>query len=290
MGAEVIMRTMLFVPGDKERLLLKSLELGTDAVIWDVEDAVALPGKELARAAIGNALEAAPAKHVPIYVRINAFGTNLLDADLNQIVRPGLCGVILSKAESQEQVRELDSLLSLLERANGLSERAIKVNCLIETCLGVLHAYAIATASPRVAGVSFGAEDFTLDLGAARTREGNEVAYARAAVAVAAGAAKILAIDTVYPDLKDEEGLANECRRARQLGFKGKFAIHPKQLETINREFSPSEGELAYAEKVVIAFRKAEEEKRGVITVDGKMIDGPIVERAKLILRLKAAD
>jgi len=286
----VIMRTMLFVPGDKERLLLKSLELGTDAVIWDVEDAVALPGKELARAAIGNALEAAPAKHVPIYVRINAFGTNLLDADLNQIVRPGLCGVILSKAESQEQVRELDSLLSLLERANGLSERAIKVNCLIETCLGVLHAYAIATASPRVAGVSFGAEDFTLDLGAARTREGNEVAYARAAVAVAAGAAKILAIDTVYPDLKDEEGLANECRRARQLGFKGKFAIHPKQLETINREFSPSEGELAYAEKVVIAFRKAEEEKRGVITVDGKMIDGPIVERAKLILRLKAAD
>ena len=286
----MIMRTMLFVPGDKERLLLKSLELGTDAVIWDVEDAVALPGKELARAAIGNALEAAPAKHVPIYVRINAFGTNLLDADLNQIVRPGLCGVILSKAESQEQVRELDSLLSLLERANGLSERAIKVNCLIETCLGVLHAYAIATASPRVAGVSFGAEDFTLDLGAARTREGNEVAYARAAVAVAAGAAKILAIDTVYPDLKDEEGLANECRRARQLGFKGKFAIHPKQLETINREFSPSEGELAYAEKVVIAFRKAEEEKRGVITVDGKMIDGPIVERAKLILRLKAAD
>jgi citrate lyase subunit beta/citryl-CoA lyase len=177
--------------------------------------------------------------------------------------------------------------LSRLERANGLSERAIKVNCLIETCLGVLHAYALATACPRVDGLSFGAEDFTLDLGTARTREGHDLAYARSAVAVAAGAAKVLAIDTVFSDLNDESGLANECRMARQLGFKGKFAIHPKQLATINREFSPSDSEVAYAEKVVLAFRQAQEENRGVITVDGKMIDGPIVERAKLILRLK---
>lgn len=283
----MIMRTMLFVPGDKEKLLLKSLGLGTDAVIWDIEDAVALPEKALARTNIGHALEAAPAKHVPVYVRINALSSNMLDADLNQIVRPGLSGVILSKAESPEQVRELDSILSLLERAKGLPERAIKVNCLIETCLGVLQAYALATASPRVGGVSFGAEDFTLDLGTARTREGHDLAYARASVAVAAGAAKVLAIDTVYPDLKDESGLVNECRMARQLGFKGKFAIHPKQLAIINREFSPSDSEVAYAEKVVMAFRQAQGENRGVITVDGKMIDGPIVERAKLILRIK---
>jgi citrate lyase subunit beta/citryl-CoA lyase len=282
-----MMRTMLFVPGDKEKLLLKSLGLGTDAVIWDIEDAVASPEKELARTNIGHALAAAPAKHVPVYVRINAFGSDMLDADLNRIVRPGLGGVILSKAESPEQVQELDSALSRLERANGLSERAIKVNCLIETCLGVLHAYALATACPRVDGLSFGAEDFTLDLGTARTREGHDLAYARSAVAVAAGAAKVLAIDTVFSDLNDESGLANECRMARQLGFKGKFAIHPKQLATINREFSPSDSEVAYAEKVVLAFRQAQEENRGVITVDGKMIDGPIVERAKLILRLK---
>ncbi len=284
----MIARTMLFVPGDKEKLLLKSLGLGADAVIWDIEDAVAPPEKELARAAIGNALQAAPAKHVSVYVRINPFSSNMLDADLDQIVRPGLCGVVLSKAESPEQVRELDLALSRLERVNGLLQGAIEINCLLETCLGVLNAYAIAKASPRVGALSFGAEDFTLDLGTTRSREGDEIAYPRSAVALAAGAAKILAIDTVYPDLNDEDGLANDCRIARSLGFKGKLAVHPKQLATINREFSPSSSEVAYAEKVVLAFRKAQEENRGVITVDGKMIDLPVVERAKLILRFKA--
>ena len=157
------MRTMLFVPGDKEKLLLKSLGLGTDAVIWDIEDAVALPEKALARTNIGHALEAAPAKHVPVYVRFNALSSNMLDADLYEIVRPGLSGVILSKAESPEQVRELDSTSEPPGAGQRAPERAIKVNCLIETCLGVLQAYALATASPRVGGVSSGAEDSTLD-------------------------------------------------------------------------------------------------------------------------------
>jgi len=284
------MRTMLFVPGDKEKLLLKSLGLGADAVIWDVEDAVALPQKETARAAIGAALAAAPAKHVPIYVRINALCCGMLEADLGRIVQPQLCAVLFSKAESAEQVRELDSALGRFERASGLAEGAIKINCLIETCLGVVHAYSIATACPRVCGLSFGVEDFTLDLGTARTRDGHDLVYPRSAVALAAGAAKITAIDTVFSDLSDEEGLTNECRMVRQLGFKGKFAIHPKQLEIINREFSPSPSEVAYAEKVLMAFRQAQEENRGVITVDGKMIDSPIVERAKLILRMQAGD
>ena len=286
----MIARTMLFVPGDKEKLLLKSLGLGADAVIWDVEDAVAPAEKETARAAIGRALATAPAIHVPIWVRINALGCNMLEADLKQVVRPHLSGVVFSKTESAEQVQELDSSLSRLERENGLAEGTIKINCLVETCLGVLHAYAAATASPRVEGVSFGAEDFTLDLGTARTRDGHDLAYPRSAVALAAGAAKIAAIDTVFSDLNDEEGLADECRMVRQLGFKGKLAIHPKQLEIINREFSPSASEVAYAEKVLMAFRKAQQENRGVITVDGKMIDIPIVERARLTLRMKAGD
>jgi citrate lyase subunit beta/citryl-CoA lyase len=151
----------------------------------------------------------------------------------------------------------------------------------------VLNAYAIASASSRLDGISFGAEDFTLDLGTQRTRDGLELAFPRASVALAAGAAKVLAIDTVYSDLNDEEGLANECRVARQLGYKGKFALHPKQIEIINREFSPSDSELAYAEKVVAAFNTAQEANIGVITVDGKMIDPPVVERARQLLRLK---
>ena len=281
---------MLFVPGDKEKLLLKSLGLGADAVIWDLEDAVVPAEKEAARAAIGRALGAAPVIHVPVWARINALGCNMLEADLKQVVRPHLSGVVLPKTESAEQVQALDSTLSQLERANGLAEGTIKINCLVETCLGVLHAYAAVTASPRVEGVSFGAEDFTLDLGTARMRDGHDLAYPRSAVALAAGAAKIAAIDTIFSDLNDEEGLANDCRMARQLGFKGKLTIHPKQLKIINREFSPSATEVAYAEKVLMAFRKAQEENRGVITVDGKMIDLPVVERARLTLRMKAGD
>ena len=160
----------------------------------------------------------------------------------------------------------------------------MKVQCLLETCLGVIHAYAIATASPRVEAVCFGAEDFTLDLGTPRTRDGVESAYSRAAIAVAAGAAKVFAIDTVFSDLNDEEGLINECRMVRQLGYSGKFAIHPKQLDVINREFSPAERELAFAAKIVEAFNRPENANAGVITVEGKMIDAPILQRARRLL------
>jgi len=283
----LITRTILFVPGNREKMLAKSLASGADALVWDLEDAVALSEKDLARATVGNALRNLDSNSKPIYVRINSVAAGMLEADLTAIVDRGLYGVMLSKAESPAQVQELDAVLTRLEKARGLPTGAIKVNCILETCLGVLGAYPIASSSSRLDGVSFGAEDFTLDLGTARTREGAELALARASVGLAAGAAKVLAIDTVYSDLNDEEGLARECQVARQMGYKGKFALHPKQIDIINREFSPSESELAYAEKVVEAFGKAEQAHLGVITVDGKMVDPPVVERARQLLRLK---
>jgi citrate lyase subunit beta/citryl-CoA lyase len=214
----------------------------------------------------------------------------MLQSDLTHIVHPGLYGVMLSKSESPAQVQELDKELTALEKTRELPQGAIKIHCILETCLGVLSAYAIASSSPRVDGISFGAEDFTLDIGTARTREGAELAFSRASVGLVAGAAKVSAIDTVYSDLNAEEGLARECRVARQLGYKGKFALHPKQINIINREFSPSESELAYAEKIVEAFNKAQQANIGVITVDGKMVDPPVVERARQLLRLKAGN
>jgi citrate lyase subunit beta/citryl-CoA lyase len=275
---------MLFVPGNKPKMLEKSLAAGADALIWDVEDAVSPAEKPAARATIGQALQALPQQHVPIFVRINAVGTKMLQADLAEIVRPGLYGVLLPKAESAADVQRLEGELARLEKARGLAEGAIKIRCIVETCLGALNAYAVATASPRMEGLCFGAEDFTLDLGVPRTREGFELAHARAEVALAAGAAKILAIDTVYSFLGDAEGLTEECRTVRRIGFRGKFAIHPNQLEIINREFSPSERELAFAEKVVQAFTEAQEKNLGVITVDGRMIDAPVAERERLFL------
>ena len=279
------MRSMLFVPGDKEKMLLKSLASGADSVIWDLEDAVALKEKQTARATICKTLQNIQSAHVPIYIRVNSLGTNMLDVDLDSVVQQGVYGILFPKAESSSQVKELDSILSRVEKQRGLPEDSVKVQCLLETCLGIIHAYAIASASPRVEAVCFGAEDFTLDLGTPRTRDGIESAYSRAAIAVAAGAAKILAIDSVYSDLNDEEGLVNECRMVRQLGYRGKFAIHPKQLDVINREFSPSESELAFAERIMEAFNRPENVNAGVITVDGKMVDAPILERAKRLVR-----
>jgi citrate lyase subunit beta/citryl-CoA lyase len=282
----LITRTILFVPGNKEKMLLKSLGTDADALVWDLEDAVAPAEKDLARTTLCNLLQKTSTAK-PIYVRINSMGAGMLETDLKHIVQPGLHGVMLSKAESPAQIKELDQALTVLESSRGFPQGGIKIHCILETCLGVLNAYPIASASARVEGLSFGAEDFTLDLGTARTREGAELAFARASVALAAGAAKVLAIDTVYSDLNDDEGLAAECRLARQLGYKGKFALHPKQIDLINREFSPSESELAYAEKVVDAFNKAQQANIGVITVDGKMVDPPVVERARQLLRIK---
>jgi len=284
----VITRTILFVPGNKEKMVVKSLTAETDALVWDLEDAVALAEKDLARTTISNALRNCAPSQKPIYVRINSIGADMLHDDLSSVVYSGLRGVMLSKAEYPSKVQELDQALTRLEKERGLAAGAVEIHCILETCLGILNAYPIASASARVSGLSFGAEDFTLDLGTSRSREGAELTYARAAVAVAAGAAKVAAIDTVYSDLNDEEGLLKECQMARQLGFKGKFAIHPKQLAIINGAFSPSEKELAYAEKVVQAFTKAQEENLGVIAVDGKMVDPPVVERAKQLLRFKS--
>jgi citrate lyase subunit beta/citryl-CoA lyase len=286
-GDQLITRTILFVPGNKQKMVTKSLDVGTDALVWDLEDAVPLAEKDLARTTLCTALTNLATTPKPIYVRINSLGTGMLQSDLTHVVHPGLYGVMLSKSESASQVKEVDQALTTLEAARGLAHGTIKIHCILETCLGVLNAYPIASSSSRVDGISFGAEDFTLDLGTARTRDGLELAFSRASVGLAAGAAKVMAIDTVYSDLNDEEGLARECRVARQLGYKGKFALHPKQIEIINREFSPSESELAYAEKVVGAFNKAQEANIGVITVDGKMIDPPVVERARQLLRLK---
>jgi citrate lyase subunit beta/citryl-CoA lyase len=277
---------MLFAPGDKARVLQKSLDAGADCVIWDLEDAVAPAEKDLARMTIGEALKSLPPQPVPVFVRINAVSTKMLEADLAKIVQPGLHGVLLPKAESASHVQELEHALAWLEKVNGLEEGAIKIRCLVETCLGALNAYSLATASRRVEALCLGAEDFTLDLGVPRSREGVELAHARGEIALAAGAAKVTAIDTVFSFLNDEEGLVQECRLARRIGFRGKLALHPKQVPIINSEFSPSASELAFAEKVVQAFAEAQQRNLGVITVDGRMIDAPIAERERLLLQL----
>ncbi|MDR3289120.1 MAG: CoA ester lyase [Peptococcaceae bacterium] len=277
-------RSVLFVPGHKEKMVVKSVnaESETDGVVWDIEDAVPPSEKPAARQLIGKTLqEGLPAK--PVYVRVNALATKMTGEDLRAVVYPGLYAVMVPKVESKDDITAVSALLETLEQERGITEK-IKIHAIVETCLGVLKALEIVTSSDRIEGVSFGAEDFTLDLGTSRSREGIELAHARGLVVLAGAAAKVNIIDTVFSDLNDEEGLANECRGSRQMGFLAKFAIHPKQVPVINAAFSPTQAEIDFATRVVEAFAKAQAENIGVITVDGKMIDPPVVERARKLL------
>lgn len=284
------LRSMLFMPGNREKMLDKSLGIGADAVVWDLEDAVPFPDKPAAREIIRSRLEtvavpATGAAGAPVFlVRINGFTTGLVEDDLQAVVYPGLAGIMMPKVESADEVRVVGRLLAQLEQDRGLAVGAIKIVATLETALGVLRSPEIAMASDRVIGLCFGAEDFTLDVGTSRSREGTELNYARHLTVLACAASKIMSIDTVFSDLNDAEGLEQESLFVRQLGFTGKCAIHPRQLEIINRSFSPSDKEMEYARRVVAAFEQAREAGAGVTTLDGRMLDQPVVERSRRLL------
>lgn len=277
-------RSYLFVPGHKESMLAKSLAYGADALVWDLEDGVPPAEKPNARVTIRRALGALPPGSPVIWVRINSVAAGMMDEDLEAVVHPNLHGVLLSKAESAAQMKALDKGLAKWEKKLGVAAGSVKTHAILETAAGVASAQEIAKASGRCEGISLGAEDFTLDLGTSRSKAGAELMHARGCIVLAAAVARVQAIDTVYSDLQDVEGLAAESLLARQLGFRGKFALHPRQVEAINAAFSPSEAELAFARKVVAAFAEARSGPAGVIVVEGKMVDLPVAERARRLL------
>ena len=289
-----LMRSFLFAPGNRPRMLQKVGHCGADAVILDLEDAVPISEKEATREAVRAAAGAIDT--CPVYVRINpleeaaGFSQPIGEADLAAIVRPGLAGVILPKAESPDVLRRTEALLQGLESQHGLPPGNIDVIPIIETALAIQRAYDIAASGTRVRRLAFGAGDFTRDIGVAWSRREIESQYARSAVVVASRAAGLEPpLDTVWVDLRDERGLTHSCRTAKQLGFQGKMAIHPSQVESIHAVFSPSEAEIAFANRVVDAFRQAEAEGLASIQLDGQFIDYPIVESAQRVLAKAAA-
>jgi citrate lyase subunit beta/citryl-CoA lyase len=268
-----LLRTMLFTPGNNMRMIYKAGTLGADAVILDLEDAVPLAEKETARIFIKDSIEQVAAGGVQVFVRTNAFLTGLAEEDLNWIVQAGLDGIVLPKAESKDDVLEMGKLIAALEEERGLEPGSLVLIPSLESARGVVNAHEIATASKRTVALAFGALDFTRDMGTSVSREGTELFYARSRIAIVARAAGIQAIDTPWIDIADQEGLVREAKAVRQLGFRGKLLIHPSQIEPVNRVFSPSEGEVEYARKVVKAFKEAEAEGVGAISLEGKMID-----------------
>lgn len=266
-------RSLLFVPGTRADRFAKALASGADAVVFDLEDSVEPAQKARARALVGEFLAAPSACEVLRLVRLNAERSPTWAAELEFFAaRRGFDAVVVPKVERAGAVEEVAARL-----------RAPVVP-LLETVGGILGAAGIAAVSAEVPALLFGAEDLTAELGIARTVEGEELVVARSMVVLAAAAAGVDAIDAVFTDVGDEEGLRRDCARARAVGFRGKMAIHPAQLGVIHELFTPGAAEVAAARRTVAAYEEAQAAGEGVIRLDGRMVDVPVVERARRIL------
>jgi citrate lyase subunit beta/citryl-CoA lyase len=283
-----IRRTLLFIPGNNPAMLINGTVFGADSVIYDLEDAVSFGEKDAARFLVEEALKSLPPSQVERIVRINSLETPFWEKDLEAVVPQRPDAILLPKAETGEGIKKLAGYLTQMEKDLGIEPGRIKIIALVESALGIEKALEIALADPRVEALFLGAEDLTADLGARRSKTGEEILYSRCRVVTAARAAKIAAIDTPFTDVDDEEGLVKDSITARNLGFSGKAVISPRHIPFVNRVFTPKEAEVKQAQRIVAASEKAREEGKGVISLDGKMVDAPIVNRAKQILALMA--
>lgn len=279
-----LIRSWMFVPGHRQKMIDKALGLNADAIMLDIEDGVAPNEKDAARKNIAESLGRDKAPGTPArYVRINAIGHPRMDADLQAVVRPGLAGLVCPKVDTVDEVRKVDALLNDKEPKNKLAKGSVKLLIAIESPTGLLNAPAIAAASPRIVGIIFGAEDFGREIGLPTVREGEarDLIYARSSIVVAAAAAHVQAVDGVWVDLNDSQGLLGFAKQSRRLGFSAMSCIHPSQVDAINQTFSPTTEEIDYCQKVLQAFEEANARGDGSIAFGGQLIDRPIVERAR---------
>ena len=272
---------MLFIPGNTPNLLINSPYLGADAVIYDLEDAVSPAEKDSARILVRNTLRSVDLGGRETIVRINAIDTEYWKKDIDAVApqRPSI--LMVPKSSRAEDIQAVDDYVTRVEERLGAPQHAIRLMPLIETALGVENAFSIAAASPRVAALFLGAEDLTADLRCQRTKEGREIEYARTRLVVAARAANVDVYDTPFTDVNDDEGIWEDARVAKSLGFTGKASISPRHIQAINAVFSPAQAEVDYAYDVMDAIRAAREQGKGAIALRGKMIDAPIVARAQ---------
>lgn len=281
-----LLRSLLFVPGNRANMLERASSLVPDAFVPDMEDSVPLEEKANARHVVVSFLARLAETGIPVIPRINAIDTGLMEEDLEAVVGPHTFGVSVGKIQSAGDVEMISRTLERLENDAGLEPGHTGLLPWIETAQAVINAYEICSASPRIVGVAFGAEDYTNDMSIERTDDDTEIAYPRSVICVAARAAGVAALDTPYFSFRDPEGLRRNARAARRSGFRGKFAIHPAQIDVINETFSPSPAEVDYARRVVAAFEEAERDGRASTSLDGKVIDVPVVRRARNVLEV----
>jgi len=280
---ERLRRSRLYIPGDQPRLIINAGLYKPDGIILDLEDAVAPPEKESARFIVRNALREVDFSGTERMVRINQSQMGIKDLDF--IIPHGVHTVLIPKCEDAEAVKKINVHIQNL-RAQHKIKNEIFLMPIIESALGAINAYKIALASPNIVALTIGLEDFTADIGAERTLEGKESFLARLQVVLAARAAGIQPIDSVFSDVADEEGLMNSILEAKSLGFEGKGCIHPGQIRIVNEGFAPSKNEIERAKKISLALEEAQKKGSGVVSLGTKMIDPPVVKRAERILKL----
>ena len=282
-------RSMLFLPGNNPNMLINGNCLGSDAVIFDLEDAVSPAEKDAARILVRNTMRYMDFRGCEIIVRINSIDTSFWKKDIDEILpyKPNL--ILLPKTGCAGDVLEADAYITEVEQRLGMEPGTVGLMPLIETALGVENAFAIATAARRVQALFLGAEDLTADLQCKRTKEGREIEYARTRLVVAARAAGIAVYDTPFTDVNDDEGIRKDAAYAKALGFTGKSSISPRHVEVINEVFSPTEKEIYYAYEVMDAIELAKKQGKGAIALHGKMIDAPIVARAQRTIDMAKA-
>lgn len=276
-------RTLFFVPGNNPAMLMKSEIYKPDCIIYDLEDAVSIAEKDAARILVATALKNIR-PNITIGIRVNGMDTPYFQEDI-QMIAP-LCPnfIRLPKSENPEDIKKLDAILTKIELDNKIDSGSIKIICTIETALGVYRTYDLATASPRVIGVGLGAEDFCTDMKTKRSPEGTELRYARYKLVMDARAAKVMAFDFVYSDIKNIAGFTEDTSYGKQLGYSGRSVVHPDQIPIVHKIFTPSEEEINHAKEVLAAYEEAKLRGSGVISLHGKMIDMPMVIRAQDLL------
>lgn len=275
-----MIRSMLFLPGNTPNMLINAPYLGADAVIFDLEDAVSPDEKDSARILVRNTIGSIDLAEKSIVVRVNPVDTEYFSDDIKTIVPCKPDYILLPKVNSADDIKKADGLISSFEDEEG----SVGIIALIETALGVENAFSVACASQRIKALLLGAEDLTSDLRCVRTKEGREIEYARCRLVVAARAAGIEIYDTPFTDVNDDEGIYEDAKTAKALGFTGKASISPRHVDAINEVFTPSLEEIEYAYEVLSAIELAKKQGKGAIALRGKMIDAPIVLRAKRVV------
>lgn len=280
---------MMFVPGNNPSMMQDAYIYGADSLMLDLEDSVTLAEKDAARRLVYHALKEVNYGTTEMVVRINPLNTPYGVKDIEAVVKAGVDVIRMPKTETAEEVKEVEAEIERVEREIGVPVGKTQIMAAIESALGVINAYSIATSSKRMMGIALGAEDYCANLKTNRSKDGTELLLARETIVVAARAAGIDALDTVFSDMNDMETFKNEVAFIKKLGFDGKSIINPRQIDIVHEIFAPSQKEIDKARLILNAIKEAERKGSGVISLNGKMVDKPVVIRAQRCIDIAIA-